>query len=217
MRKTTHTLFQRLEAHAGIGLNFEYMGAAEYEFGSAHAALNLLVEDLGIPHEVIDTNIIPVRADSPMSDIDHGPRRRETKKAFNARAAEYGHVEAMLDGQPLRLRHIPSLNRPEEFETLMGLKSTEEIYNKGGLWRRDTLAWLSLYPVPGILYHPSQEDKIEPFLDAIRALRAEKEPDADKRAIAALTKMADGRSDSVDLNAVKAARQKLVDGDSPAP
>lgn len=190
MSHKVYTLFQRLNATEN-GLNFDYMGAAEYEFGASHGALNLLVNDLGAPHEVVETGIVLTREDSPLRfqgpiDKKSYSWKRLSKHQKEREIEERATVEALLDGQPLLLRHVPAITDENRLDDLLAVKNLDGLLNKGGMWRADTQAWLGLSPVVGILYHPSKAADVDAFLDRILAVRREKEPDDLVRAQTAL-------------------------------
>lgn len=210
----TWTMMQRLQAKSDKHLEFEYMGKAEYEFGTASAALGVFTTDLPVPKETIPTNIVLTRETTPLNDMT-GPRRRETKKAYAERLKDYDHIEAMLDGQPLLLRYVPGITASEGLDEVMKMTGFENVINPGGLMTRDTHAWLTIAPVVGILYHPSQEERVNLWLDRLSGLRADKEPDAEVRARTALTKVqtltGHGEHEAVDLEAVKSVMQSLSD------
>ena len=194
MQNRTHTLFQRLSKSYGkLPLDFDYMGKAEYEFGTAHAALNALVNDLGAPQVVTETQIVLQQKDFYGYDslVKRGPRRGQSKKAHAQELAERAETTALLDGAPLRLRHIPALNDEDDADAVFSAKDIEAFNNAGGFCRDDTLAWLCIHPVVGILYHPSQEETVDLFLEKVKELRAEKTPDASERANAALKALRD--------------------------
>lgn len=206
-----YTLFQRLNP-TDKGLNFDYMGSAEYEFGASHLALNLLVNDLGAPHEVIETNIVLTREDSPFRfpiDKKAYSWKRLTKHEKEREIEERAQVETLLDGQPLLLRHVPAITDRDGLADLLAVKKLDGLINKGGMWREETQAWLGLSPVVSLLYHPSRGGEVDAFLERILAVRREKEPDDLVRAEMALMKAASGSGAGVAID--KEGALKLVD------
>lgn len=196
MNDKTHTLMQRLVGDDRIGLEFDYMGASEYEFGSAHAALGVMANDFGIPHEVRETGIILCQSDFPM-----GARTEMTED-----------MAVLMDGRPLVFRYVPGVSCPEGIDRLLSLTGTGSVMNKGGFMRRDTLAWLVLDPAIGVLYHPSQEATVIRFLDAMRASRETKNPDRRARLTEALGKACHDTFCGTDRKSASALRMGILTG-----
>lgn len=210
------TLFQGLEKDSEMGLRFEYMGAAEYEFGSAVSALRVMATDLPAPKETITTSIVIKKDDTPLAYMT-GPRRNQTQKAYKADLAKLNNIQEMLDGQPLLFRHVPGLSPVEGMEAIQSLTdlSREQVNNKNGMMRANTEAWLTLYPVVGILYHPSKEELVNTFVEKYTALAAEQLPDPTERARVALKNLRENLSDSFDRDGYVTAIAALDDTPRP--
>lgn len=221
MSHKVHTLFQRLNP-AQDGLNFDYMGAAEYEFGAAHIALDLLVNDLGAPHEVVETGIVLTREDSPFRfqgpiDKKSYSWRRLSKHQKEREIEQRERVETLLDGHPLLLRHVPAITDAEGLADLLSVSRFEDLLNKGVMWRPDTQAWLGLSPVVGILYHPTREGEVNAFLERILGVRREKNPDDLARAEAALTRALSGQGRGVDNDGARTVLDAIRSQGEPRP
>lgn len=190
MGTKTATLFHRLKSD-GDDLGFDYMGAAEYEFGTSHNALDVLVNDIGHDHLVTETGIVlseedaPLWASSPVDKKSYGWRRM-SKRERDAEIERRDEVTSVLDGSALLFRHIPGVSEEDDVRTIVSARNLGAFRNKGTLWTSDTRAWMTIFPVVGFLYHPKNEHLVNSFVERIRALRAEKNPDADERAEEAL-------------------------------
>lgn len=177
-----YTLFQRLAPDIDLGLNFDYMGAAEYEFGSAHAALNVIAVDLGLPKETLTTKIVLGENDAPFGSLRPIDKKSYSWKRLDRRQKEREierreSVSSMLDGQPLLFRHVPVISDEGGLGKIVSAENFQGFFNKGAIFTQNTQAWLTLSPAPGILYHPSRESLVNTFLEKIAELRREKVPD----------------------------------------
>ena len=63
----TWMLLNRLVLDRRLGLEMDYMGRAEFEFGATHAALAVITADLAMPVETIQTRIVPGEEHMPFA------------------------------------------------------------------------------------------------------------------------------------------------------
>ena len=146
------TMMMRLvEKDPGV-LDFDNMGAAEYEYGAPHEALGLLLCDPVIP--VVDTETSFRLTGKDISSCKPGAYFDNPRTRYeNLSVRQYGDLEAIGDGRPMLLRHAPPLNDPEQLARFFAVTGPSLTRNVGGGLRRDTRAWLVIAPIVGLLYH----------------------------------------------------------------
>lgn len=191
-----YSTFQRLgKSSDDAGMASEYMGSAEYEFGSAHAALYAMCVDIGAPKETVETNIKITQKDMSFGyqSLMRGPRNRQTQKDWKREVKELSELTDMTDGQNLLFRHIPEIAHEQNFKQFMQVTAMSDFNNKGGMFRNETRAWLCLNPVMGILYHPSQERAVDKYVDFLSQKYADERPDPAERSEVALKKLREQR------------------------
>lgn len=181
----TWMLLNRLVIDRRLGLQMDYMGRAEFEFGATHAALAVITADIAMPVETIQTRIVPGEEHMPFAWKEQKARmarpRRGRRPASAWDDSEMADFAAMLDGRPLLLRTRPGLMEKADLEELLSVPGFSEARFLGSPWSRATRAWIALAPAAGILYHPSQEGLVDRFIAAVRDLRAEAAPDPAER------------------------------------